>query len=47
MNGAMATVAVEHGRKMISAYERPTIDQVEANLSGANDGGDAGRKEAA
>ena len=47
MNGAMATVAVEHGRKMISAYERPTIDQVEANLSGANDGGGAGRKEAA
>ncbi len=47
MNGAMATVAVEHGRKMISAYERPSIDQVEANLSGANDGGGAGRKEAA
>jgi chemotaxis protein MotA len=47
MNGAMATVAVEHGRKMISAYERPSIDQVEAKLSGANDGGGAGRKEAA
>ncbi|MGO9485855.1 MAG: flagellar motor stator protein MotA [Rhodomicrobium sp.] len=47
MNGAMATVAVEHGRKMISAYERPSIDQVEANLSGANDGGGSGRKEAA
>ena len=46
MNGAMATVAVEHGRKMISAYERPSIDQMEANLSGANDGG-GGRKEAA
>src|SRR5271157_622281 len=45
MNGAMASVAVEHGRKMISAYERPSIDQVEANLSGANDGGGAGRKE--
>ncbi|MGB9166201.1 MAG: flagellar motor stator protein MotA, partial [Rhodomicrobium sp.] len=29
MNGAMASVAVEHGRKMISAYERPSIDQVE------------------
>jgi chemotaxis protein MotA len=47
MNGAMATVAVEHSRKMISAYERPSIDQVEASLNGANDGGAAGRKEAA
>ncbi len=35
MNGAMPPVAVEHGRKMISAYERPTIDQVEAKLTGA------------
>jgi chemotaxis protein MotA len=35
MNGAMASVAVEHGRKMISAYERPSIDQVESNLTGA------------
>ncbi len=37
MNGAMASVAVEHGRKMISAYERPSIDQVEATLTGASD----------
>jgi chemotaxis protein MotA len=43
MNGAMASVAVEHGRKMISAYERPTIDQVESNLTGSVDP----RKEAA
>ena len=43
MNGAMASVAVEHGRKMISAYERPTIDQVEVNLSGSPEA----RKEAA
>ncbi len=46
MNGAMATVAVEHGRKMISAYERPTIDQVEAKITVSNDAA-AGRKEAA
>ena len=44
MNGAMASVAVEHGRKMISAYERPTIDQVETSLSGS---ADAAKKEAA
>ena len=29
MNGAMPQVALEHGRKTISAYERPTIDEVE------------------
>ncbi|MFT3988581.1 flagellar motor stator protein MotA [Aestuariivirga sp.] len=29
MNGAMPQVAVEHGRKTISAYERPTITEVE------------------
>ncbi len=43
MNGAMASVAVEHGRKMISAYERPSIDQVESNLTGVPDA----RKQAA
>ncbi len=43
MNGAMASVAVEHGRKMISAYERPSIDQVETNLTGSPDA----RKQAA
>ena len=35
MNGAMPQVAVEHGRKTISAYERPTIDEVEQNNSGS------------
>lgn len=35
MNGAMPQVAVEHGRKAISAYERPTIDEVEQQTSGA------------
>ncbi len=47
MNGAMPPVAVEHGRKMISAYERPSIDQVEAKLTGAAAASDAGAKQAA
>jgi chemotaxis protein MotA len=47
MNGAMPPVAVEHGRKMISAYERPSIDQVEAKLTGAAATSDAGAKQAA
>ena len=34
MNGAMPQVAVEYGRKTISAYERPTIDEVEAETVG-------------
>ena len=29
MNGAMPQVALEYGRKTISAYERPSIDEVE------------------
>lgn len=29
MNGAIPQVALEHGRKTISAYERPSIDDVE------------------
>ncbi len=29
MNGAMPQVALEYGRKVISTYERPTIDEVE------------------
>ena len=29
MNGAMPQVALEHGRKTISVYERPSIDDVE------------------
>ncbi len=46
MNGAMPQVATEHGRKTISAYERPSIDDVEqAALSGG--GEEAARKEAA
>jgi chemotaxis protein MotA len=50
MNGAMAQVAIEHGRKTISAYQRPTIDEVESetlNAGGGQGGGPAARKEAA
>ena len=38
MNGAMPQVALEHGRKTISAYERPTISEVEQETM--NSGGD-------
>src|SRR3954451_8047847 len=33
MNGAMPQIAVEHGRKTISGYERPSIDQVESETA--------------
>lgn len=46
MNGAMPQVALEHGRKTISAYERPTIDEVERQTVAAGPAG-ASRKEAA
>ena len=39
-----AAVALEYGRKTISAYERPTIDQVEEETVG---GGSEGQKAAA
>jgi chemotaxis protein MotA len=35
MNGAMPQVALEYGRKTISAYDRPSIDQVESETLGA------------
>jgi chemotaxis protein MotA len=35
MNGAMPQVALEHGRKTISAYERPTISEVEQETMNA------------
>lgn len=50
MNGAMPQVALEYGRKTISAYERPSIDEVEqATLGGGGGGGEGGgaKKEAA
>lgn len=34
MNGASPQVAIEHGRKTISAYERPTIDDTENETIG-------------
>lgn len=49
MNGAMPQVALEHGRKTISAYERPSIDEVEQETLGGGSAApaEAGRKEAA
>jgi len=46
MNGAMPQVAVEYGRKTISAYERPTIDEVEAETVGGGSGGGEAKKAA-
>lgn len=40
MNGAMPQVALEHGRKSISSYERPSIDEVENEMM--NSGGRSG-----
>ena len=38
MNGAMPLIALEHGRKTISAYDRPSIDDVEnETMSGGSD----------
>ena len=34
MNGAMPQIAIEHGRKTISSYERPSIDEVEQQTLG-------------
>ncbi len=49
MNGAMPQVALEHGRKTISIYERPSIDDVEqiALSFSSSSGGDAAAAEAA
>jgi len=48
MNGAMPQVALEYGRKAISAYERPSIDEVEREtLPGAGTEPEATRDEAA
>jgi chemotaxis protein MotA len=45
MNGAMPQVALEHGRKTISAYERPTISEVEQETMNPG-AGDAPKKAA-
>jgi len=49
MNGAMPQVALEHGRKTISIYERPSIDDVEqiALSSSSSAGGESAAAEAA
>ncbi|TPW25758.1 flagellar motor stator protein MotA [Pararhizobium mangrovi] len=39
MNGSVPQVALEHGRKTISSYERPSIDAVEQEM--LNPGGDS------
>jgi chemotaxis protein MotA len=38
MNGAMPLIALEHGRKTISAYDRPSIDDVESETMGGGAG---------
>ena len=41
MNGAMPLIALEHGRKTISAYDRPSIDDVEnETMAGGGKGGE-------
>jgi chemotaxis protein MotA len=47
MNGAMPQVALEYGRKTISAYERPSIDEVEQETMGGGGAAEPARKEAA
>jgi chemotaxis protein MotA len=37
MNGAVPLIALEHGRKTISAYERPSIDEVENETMGGGE----------
>lgn len=41
MNGSVPQVALEYGRKTISAYERPSIDAVEQEMMNPGGGGDA------
>ncbi|WP_267426842.1 flagellar motor stator protein MotA [Methylobacterium sp. GC_Met_2] len=48
MNGALPQIAVEHGRKAITAGYRPTIDEVEqATITGGSRGGGDVAREAA
>lgn len=46
MNGAMPQVALEHGRKTISAYERPTISEVEQETMNPGSSGSDAKKAA-
>ncbi|MGX1101220.1 flagellar motor stator protein MotA [Amorphus sp. MBR-141] len=47
MNGALPQIALEHGRKTISAAERPTIDDVESDSIANIPGSGAGLQQAA
>ena len=48
MNGAMPQIAVEHGRKAISAADRPSVDELEnATLATGNAGAGGAEKKAA
>ncbi|WP_028032514.1 flagellar motor stator protein MotA [Chelativorans sp. J32] len=47
MNGSLPQVALEFGRKTISAYDRPSIDAVEQKTMGQIPGGAATEKKAA
>ncbi len=47
MNGAMPLIALEHGRKTISAYDRPSIDDVEGETMGGGKGAAEPMKQAA
>ena len=40
MNGSVPQVALEHGRKTISSYERPSIDAVEQEMMNPGGGGE-------
>jgi chemotaxis protein MotA len=47
MNGAMPQIAVEHGRKAISAADRPSVDELEQATLGAGTPGGGVEKKAA
>jgi len=46
MNGAMPQLAVEHGRKAISAADRPTVDELEQATIAAGTGESPAKKAA-
>jgi chemotaxis protein MotA len=46
MNGAVPLIALEHGRKTISAYDRPSIDEVENETMGGGGDGASAKKAA-
>ena len=46
MNGAVPLIALEHGRKTISAYDRPSIDEVENETMGGGAAAEPDKKAA-